>query len=128
MYFAIYQALAEDERRLGLLKSYAPDFFDLVIVDECHRGSARSPFRSSRASQSRTHLWQGRVQSRCHEAAHVRARGRMMREWQKIDPVHALPECVPRNVRAGNLIISVQEHIEATTPWHRQQLQRSERV
>jgi type I restriction enzyme, R subunit len=42
MYFAIYQALAEDERRLGLFKSYAPDFFDLVIVDECHRGSSRS--------------------------------------------------------------------------------------
>jgi type I restriction enzyme R subunit len=41
MYFAIYQALAEDERRLGLFKSYPPDFFDLVIVDECHRGSAR---------------------------------------------------------------------------------------
>jgi type I restriction enzyme, R subunit len=40
MYFAIYQALAEDERRLGLFKSYPPDFFDLVIVDECHRGSA----------------------------------------------------------------------------------------
>ncbi len=41
MYFAIYQALAEDERRLGLFKSFAPDFFDLIIVDECHRGSAR---------------------------------------------------------------------------------------
>jgi type I restriction enzyme R subunit len=41
MYFAIYQALAEDERRLGLFKSYPADFFDLVIVDECHRGSAR---------------------------------------------------------------------------------------
>lgn len=41
MYFAIYQALAEDERRLGLFKSYAPDFFDLIIVDECHRGGAR---------------------------------------------------------------------------------------
>lgn len=41
MYFAIYQALAEDERRLGLFKSYAPDFFDLVIIDECHRGSSR---------------------------------------------------------------------------------------
>jgi type I restriction enzyme R subunit len=41
MYFAIYQALAEDERRLGLFKSFAPDFFDLVIIDECHRGSAR---------------------------------------------------------------------------------------
>src|ERR1700688_339048 len=28
MYFAIYQALAEDERRLGLFKSFAPDFLD----------------------------------------------------------------------------------------------------
>jgi len=41
MYFAIYQALAEDERRIGLFKSFSPEFFDLVIVDECHRGSAR---------------------------------------------------------------------------------------
>src|SRR5436309_674920 len=41
MYFAIYQALAEDERRPGLYKEYAPDFFDLIIIDECHRGSAR---------------------------------------------------------------------------------------
>ena len=41
MYFAIYQALAEDERREGLFRSYPPDFFDLVIVDECHRGSAK---------------------------------------------------------------------------------------
>lgn len=41
MYFAIYQALSEDERRVGLFKSYSSDFFDLVIVDECHRGSAR---------------------------------------------------------------------------------------
>jgi len=41
MYFAIYQAIAHDERRPGLYKEYAPDFFDLVMVDECHRGSAR---------------------------------------------------------------------------------------
>ena len=41
MYFATYQALAEDERRDGLFKAFPPDFFDLVIVDECHRGSAR---------------------------------------------------------------------------------------
>ncbi|MBU0702592.1 MAG: DEAD/DEAH box helicase family protein [Chloroflexi bacterium] len=40
MYFAIYQAIAQDERRPGLYREYAPDFFDLVIVDECHRGSA----------------------------------------------------------------------------------------
>jgi type I restriction enzyme R subunit len=41
MYFAIYQALARDERRPGLYREYAPDFFDLIIIDECHRGSAR---------------------------------------------------------------------------------------
>lgn len=41
IYFAIYQALAEDERREGLFKAFPQDFFDLVIVDECHRGSAR---------------------------------------------------------------------------------------
>ncbi len=40
MYFAIYQSLAKDERRPGLYREYAPDFFDLIIVDECHRGSA----------------------------------------------------------------------------------------
>jgi type I restriction enzyme R subunit len=41
MYFAIYQALAKDERRPGLYREYQPDFFDLVIVDECHRGSSK---------------------------------------------------------------------------------------
>lgn len=41
MYFAIYQAIAEDERRPGLYKEYGRDFFDLIIIDECHRGSAR---------------------------------------------------------------------------------------
>lgn len=42
IYFAIYQALAKDERRSGLYREYAPDFFDLIIVDECHRGSANA--------------------------------------------------------------------------------------
>lgn len=41
MYFATYQAIAKDERRPGLYRQYATDFFDLIIVDECHRGSAR---------------------------------------------------------------------------------------
>lgn len=40
MYFAIYQAIARDENRPGLYREYPPDFFDLIIVDECHRGSA----------------------------------------------------------------------------------------
>jgi type I restriction enzyme R subunit len=41
MYFAIYQAIARDEHRPGLYREFTRDFFDLVIVDECHRGSAR---------------------------------------------------------------------------------------
>ncbi len=41
MYFAIYQAIARDEQRPGLYREYSPGFFDLIIVDECHRGSAR---------------------------------------------------------------------------------------
>ena len=40
MYFAIYQAIAEDDRREGLFRAFPKDFFDLIIVDECHRGSA----------------------------------------------------------------------------------------
>ncbi|HEY8293253.1 MAG TPA: DEAD/DEAH box helicase family protein, partial [Thermomicrobiales bacterium] len=41
MYFALYQSLAEDEGQTGLFRDYKPDFFDLIIVDECHRGSAQ---------------------------------------------------------------------------------------
>lgn len=41
MYFATYQAIARDERRPGLYRDYSPEYFDLVVVDECHRGSAR---------------------------------------------------------------------------------------
>lgn len=41
MYFAIYQSIASDANRPGLYREFAPDFFDLIIVDECHRGSAR---------------------------------------------------------------------------------------
>ena len=41
IYFAIYQSIAQDARRPSLYKDFSPDFFDLIIVDECHRGSAR---------------------------------------------------------------------------------------
>jgi len=41
MYFAIYQGIASDSNRPGLYREYPRDFFDLIIVDECHRGSAR---------------------------------------------------------------------------------------
>jgi type I restriction enzyme R subunit len=41
LYFATYQSIARDERRPGLYREFAPDFFDLIVVDECHRGSAK---------------------------------------------------------------------------------------
>jgi len=40
IYFAIYQAIADHDDRPGLFRKYPADFFDLIIVDECHRGSA----------------------------------------------------------------------------------------
>ena len=44
IYLSLYQQLSENETEdsLALLKeNFNPDFFDLIIVDECHRGSAR---------------------------------------------------------------------------------------
>ena len=41
MYFSTYQSIAEDERRPGLYKEFPSDFFDLIVVDECHRGVAK---------------------------------------------------------------------------------------
>lgn len=41
MYFSTYQAIARDERRPGLYREFARDFFDLIVIDECHRGSSR---------------------------------------------------------------------------------------
>lgn len=40
VYFALYQALADTGDAMGLFRDYPQDYFDLVIVDECHRGSA----------------------------------------------------------------------------------------
>ncbi|MCD6367060.1 MAG: DEAD/DEAH box helicase family protein [Bacteroidales bacterium] len=40
IYLALYQGLS-DSRTEDVYKGFSPDFFDLVIVDECHRGSAR---------------------------------------------------------------------------------------
>lgn len=40
IYFATYQALAMGDDADVLFRDYPTDFFDLVIVDECHRGSA----------------------------------------------------------------------------------------
>jgi type I restriction enzyme R subunit len=41
IFFAIYQAIADREDAPGIYREYPRDFFDLIIVDECHRGSAK---------------------------------------------------------------------------------------
>lgn len=40
IFFAIYQAIAERENIDGYYKAYPEDFFDLILIDECHRGAA----------------------------------------------------------------------------------------
>jgi len=40
LFFAIYQAIAEREDIGGYYKEYPEDFFDLIVIDECHRGAA----------------------------------------------------------------------------------------
>lgn len=40
VYFALYQGLTSNEELKKVYKEFSPDFFDLIIVDECHRGSA----------------------------------------------------------------------------------------
>ena len=39
--FALYQSLTGDTEDKKVYKKYSPDYFDLIIVDECHRGSAK---------------------------------------------------------------------------------------
>lgn len=41
VYLGLYQGLTGIEEEKNIFKQFSPDFFDLVIVDECHRGSAR---------------------------------------------------------------------------------------
>jgi len=40
IYLSLYQAVTGTEDEQNIYKQFSPDFFDLVIVDECHRGSA----------------------------------------------------------------------------------------
>jgi type I restriction enzyme R subunit len=40
IYFALYQGLTGNEEEKNAYKEFSRDFFDLVIIDECHRGSA----------------------------------------------------------------------------------------
>lgn len=41
VYFAIYQGVTGQIGFADTYKEFSPDFFDLIIVDECHRGSAK---------------------------------------------------------------------------------------
>src|SRR3989344_1606655 len=41
IYLALYQGITGLEENKNIFKQFSPDFFDLIIVDECHRGSAR---------------------------------------------------------------------------------------
>lgn len=41
IYFALYQSIGPRENNPGIYREYAEDFFDLIIVDECHRGSVQ---------------------------------------------------------------------------------------
>ena len=40
VYLGLYQAITGPEERQKLFREFSPGFFDLVVVDECHRGSA----------------------------------------------------------------------------------------
>ena len=40
VYLSLYQAVTGTEEEKNIYKQFSPDFFDLVIIDECHRGSA----------------------------------------------------------------------------------------
>jgi type I restriction enzyme R subunit len=40
IYLGLYQAITGPEERQKLFREFSPEFFDLIVVDECHRGSA----------------------------------------------------------------------------------------
>jgi type I restriction enzyme R subunit len=41
IYLALYQGLSGADEDANVYKQFSPEFFDLIVVDECHRGSAR---------------------------------------------------------------------------------------
>ena len=45
VYFSLYQQLIGDDDQEHFSELFSPDFFDLIIVDECHRGSAKADSR-----------------------------------------------------------------------------------
>jgi type I restriction enzyme, R subunit len=41
IYLALYQGLSGSDAEANAYKQFSPDFFDLIVIDECHRGSAK---------------------------------------------------------------------------------------
>lgn len=41
IYLALYQGLSGTDDDSNVYKQFSPDFFDLIVIDECHRGSAK---------------------------------------------------------------------------------------
>jgi type I restriction enzyme R subunit len=41
IYFALYQGISGEEDWQDVYKEFSREFFDLIVIDECHRGSAR---------------------------------------------------------------------------------------
>ena len=41
VYLALYQGVSGNEEEANIYKQFSPDFFDLIVIDECHRGSAK---------------------------------------------------------------------------------------
>lgn len=40
IYLSLYQAVTGTEEDQNIYKQFSPEFFDLIVIDECHRGSA----------------------------------------------------------------------------------------
>jgi len=40
VYLGLYQAITGPEERQKIFREFSPGFFDLIVIDECHRGSA----------------------------------------------------------------------------------------
>ncbi|WP_379864928.1 EcoAI/FtnUII family type I restriction enzme subunit R [Marinobacter sp. M5B] len=40
IYLSLYQAVTGSEEEQNIYKQFSPNFFDLIVIDECHRGSA----------------------------------------------------------------------------------------
>jgi type I restriction enzyme R subunit len=41
IYLALYQGLTGSEEDANVYRQFSPGFFDLIVIDECHRGSAK---------------------------------------------------------------------------------------